>query len=215
MDPNPSGIRGARMALRSQKQQLVDRHGIGSDLPAVILTMQWGYPVGAYSLGTFDDPASRATAWMAIALSNCDVAFVVNECYVATTTDGDNLARRFAAGDPAVSEAITMMEIPREGEPRGHVDAYRYEGKRVIWQDGYEVPAEAHEQAAEQRRRLSGAFHEQSRRSGPALLRPGTRMHTIGTQFLDNGDALVGMAVHLSCYCGSGRPINECCNTGN
>jgi len=212
MDPNhlPT-LQGICSAAKAQKQELVNRHGVGTDIPPVLATTAARQPLGCYPLGD-DDGAVAGTVTSAIALSDADLAVVVQEVYASADHVGCDLAPRFAAGDPTVTEGLLFIALPRGGHPKWRLERYRYVGRNIDWLGtartvdddivGPYAPLAEH------------AYRLQQRRGGPAPLTRGARLLHTGT--CQHDDTLfIHFVLQQSCPCGSARPMNECCALRN
>jgi hypothetical protein len=212
MDPNHvSTLRAICSAAKAQKQELVNRYGVGTDIPAALATTVGRLPLGCYPLGRGEaDVAGLITS--AIALSDADLAVVIQEVYASTDDIGSALAPRFAAGDPTVTEGLLFIALPRGGHPKWKLERYRYVGRDVDWLGSGVTPADdvigPYAPLADQ------AYTMQRRREGPAPLTRGAQLLHVGT--CQHDDTLfVHFALQQSCPCGSGRTMNECCALRN
>jgi hypothetical protein len=218
MDPNPLS-KALMSTLRQRKQALVHDRGVGTDLPATLLTLYRGKPLGAYRIQDLRQSAEvTALTQTAVALSAADMAAFISEHYVqANDEDNDEwLGERFAAGDPAVHEAIALVLVTPEGRVSVDFDVYRYEGKTIVWQKVENPsPGLARHMAAVCRHHVLPAFEAQAQRAGPPVLGPGGHIHLLGSHRVSDTDILVHFALHNVCPCGSGRSMNDCCATRN
>ena len=221
MDPNPLvALSSARMATRLLKQNLVAREGIGADVPFTIVTTRGPVPIGVYD-GEGDNAEIAATVHMAVTMSDCDTVLYLGELYIEPGGDHEpgvgELAHRFAHGDPRVKEAIAVTAVHRSGHLRSIFDPYHYEGRTVVW-DPLSAPyapawRDFHERSL--LRSMGDAFEVQAQRPGPPALRPGSHLHRIGSESINDHEMLVSFALCSPCPCGSGRTMNECCRQNN
>jgi hypothetical protein len=221
MDPNP--LRTLQTTVRLAKQDKVNQHGVGTDLPRTLMTFAGTQPIGEY-VEEHDDRLFYATSVAAIALSDCDRAVFVSEHYVEVVdayldiTPADverhDLARRFASGDPAVKEAVAITVVPRHGPPWVTWNVYRYEGKRVAWEEKTPHPVMSERLVQQGRLLADEGYAQQAQRPGPAVMTPGTQLLVAGKQECEHG-LMVAFAISLPCPCHSGKPINECCAQHN
>jgi hypothetical protein len=207
MDPN----RMAERAFTRLKAQLVRDEGLGTDIPTTLLTVRGSQIIGTYLLGEPTHAAAIIAA--AIVCSDADRAFIGADVYwqPADTPyiEGD-LSRRFAAGDPDVREAVTIMCVPETGPAQFITRGYRYDGRTVVWD---ERTSEAVNAAGGYVRGVQLAFAERARH--PTGLRFGTRPHLLGEVAVGNDQVGLLFALSLGCPCGSGRAMEECCLVRN
>lgn len=216
MDPNLLTA-GLRVSIRSQKQALIDAHGIGTDFPPTLITLCKGMLIGAYRLGRYhNDPESVAVVHSALALSQADTAVFISEHYVAPGDTKDGwLGQRFADGDADVSEAVALTVVDRQAV-LVRFEPYHYEGRQVVWHPvDNPSPTLARRLGEVAVHHAVPAFDAQNKRAGPPALGPGSRLHLLGTERLDDDTALVAMALTQGCPCGSGRAMNQCCAQRN
>lgn len=212
MDPNhlPT-LRAICSAAKAQKQELVSRHGVGTDIPPVLATTTARQPLGCYPLGD-EDVNVAALVTSAIALSDADLAVVIQDVYASEDTVGYELAPRFAAGDPTVTEGLLFIAMPRDGRPKWRLERYRYVGRDIDWlgttgaiDDDIVGPYAPIAQ---------GAYAMQHRRGGPAPLTRGARLLQTGS-CEHNNTLFIHFALQQACACGSQRPMSECCALRN
>lgn len=213
MDPNPvAALATTRLALREMKQDLVRTEGIGTDVPLTVMTLQGTQPIGSYEPS--DTRQMAATIYTAVTLSDCDVVMACGEIYVDASGNGEDLHSRFAMGDPDVKECVAFTAFFRSGEVRHSYDPYRYDGRRVVW-ERYEGAPVRRPTLAEARKGIAAAFEHQANRPGPPLLRPGAQLIDLGRERVCEHLMVAHFALVSPCVCGSGRPMNECCNIRN
>lgn len=216
MDPKHQHVlRGVLAAARTEKQALVDRNGIGADMPALVTTAAGTQPIGTYPLP--DGRAGKVAAISAaIVLSDCDLAVVVTEVLVADDlNDIDNLNTRFASGDQSVTEGLMFIALPRSDHPRRRIDRYRYHGKRVEWLEPAR-PTPQFDRSLQQLLEIGEtSYRAQEQRCEPAVLTPGAQLQHVGSYDHDADTVLVNFALYHPCPCGSGQPMNQCCALRN
>lgn len=217
MDPNPL-LRQLTAATRAHKQAVVHANGIGTDIPSTLLTLQRGQHLGAYRGEHLHQRHERvALAHTAIALSNADTAVFITEQYVLDNDDSHEwLGQRFAAGDPAVHEALCLIVVTNRGHVSVGWDPYRYQGKQVEWLTlNNPSPELTRELVQIAHADVVPAFEAQAQRNGPPLLGTGSHIHLLGSQQVNDDQALVHFALCNTCPCGSGRAMNDCCAARN
>lgn len=216
MDPNLS-VHHAGRAVRHWKERLVSQGGVGTDIPPAVVTLNGPMLIGAHDLSVVHGPARDASVVAAIALSDCDWAVVIFEAYLDVHMKyptGTELAPFFAAGDPAVAEAVVFSFVDRRGYTDARLYPYTYgAGRKVQWEAPASLAA-ARNIVTKQHRVMGEGFKAQAERPGPPLLAPGANLEVVGVEACEHM-AVVSFAVSAPCPCGSGRPIEECCALRN
>lgn len=204
----------AVLDAKRTKEKLVAARGVGSDVVPSLWLQR-----GARCLGLFDLAAGLAheevlaAAAAIIAASDAPVAIMVREGFALAPEDpakielhvahgehGD-LARRFAAGDPDIAEALILATVGADSFVTSY-HPYRYDGRSVRW--GETVLSDEADGAVPDA--LRGGYEMRSRRPEPAL-----DVATIA--------ARSGLSVYVPadpprnapCPCGSGRKVKACC----
>lgn len=211
MDPTQqASLKAIWCAARDYKEASVHAMGVGTDLPrALVLT------AGRQMIGSFpvpdDTTEAFATVLVNVALSDCDLVALVGEIWVSLNPDADNLAARFAEGDPTVAEAVMCVGYTGDGEWRRVISAYRYQGRNVQWARPQVSPLPPPEYFL---RAAAQGFTERENRDGPALVRPGATLQHVGSAPVGE-NIMVTFAYHAACPCGSGQTIKNCCALRN
>jgi len=206
-------VSAIRRAVRDCKQAMVDRHGIGTDLPHQLILTQGRSFVTTSTLHS-GDPHVDASVAVTVGLSDADLAIVTAECYVAEAGRYGDLQTHFAAGDPEVTEAVTFVVVPKRSPTVVFTETYRYHGKQVMWTPIDWNPG-AMSSEGEVVRSVRAGFRAQESRDGPALVTPGARLFNLGHTHPTSDTVVLEFALALPCPCGSERPINQCCAMNN
>jgi len=210
MEPNHM----AERSIAGLKTKLVADEGIGTDIPNVMLTTRGHQLIDTHLLAGETTAAAGLMA-CAILLSDADRVFFGFDVYYELDPDAHplpgDLGRRFAAGDPAVCEAIHITCVPEHGPPLSIFRTYHYEGRVVVWDDRIEMAGRG-----PYARSASYAF-EQRRHSPlpPALIRPGNKVELLGEAPGPHGELGLLFALSLGCPCGSNRATGDCCAVRN
>ena len=206
-------LRAIRRAVRDYKQAVVNEHGIGTDIPHLLVLTQGRRMVTTTMLEAHSHTA-EAGASVTVALSDADLAVVTAECYVSEIGQRGDLQRAFANGDRGVQEAVTYVAIPKRSPTLVFTDSYRYRGKKVEWHPLDWDPGAA-ETEGEIVRSIRVGFRAQENRPGPAIITPGAQLFNLGHSHPTPDTVLMEFALALPCPCGSTRPINQCCAMNN
>lgn len=216
MDPNPV-VRHICRAVRHWKQRLVDLDGVGADIPPALLTLNGPSLIGAHSLERVTGVTREASVITAIALTDCDLAALAFEAYADIDrrySPDVALAPLFAAGDPAIVEAVMVTVGCRDGRWTSVGFPYAYNGRKVTWAPPRSTAGWADEVLARQQAALGAGFARQAERVGPAPMVAGSQL-AIVDEIATEDMAMVSFAVMAPCPCGSGRTIEDCCARNN
>jgi hypothetical protein len=123
------------------KVDLVKREGVGQDLrPHLDLWIDAKPWMTVFMNGDGRDHLPVIAG--ALAFCRCDLAVMVTEGYavVESTLERETLRRgelaeRFAAGDRRVREGLMVAMFPRDEPAVMWSVSYRYDGRRVVWED--------------------------------------------------------------------------------
>lgn len=215
MDPTDPAV-DALQVLKPLKESAVRREGVGTNLPIIVVLMREGVDLISFQLyKTVGRTYARALS-TAISLTDCDTAVVGSDSFVLTDSDeaerivetGEpiNLAQRFAAGDPDVTEALVVVAVDRDDLMHSAMATYTYDGRTVIWTgDSVET---TYEVEGALRNAIDVGFGLQQRRTGKPLA-----AHELADR--------LGLAVAVPtlqaprrnsrCGCGSGKKAKQCC----
>jgi hypothetical protein len=135
----------AVQATRENKEALVARGGIGSDVKPLLTLMRDGAVLAGFPLEGDRHERIELIAQI-VTLSDAPFVHFADESYSEDYTDltpGDalrahvaydygSLAKRFAAHDPRVVECVTVVTVDAELAMLT-ICPYRYKGRRITW----------------------------------------------------------------------------------
>lgn len=202
-------VQVALRTARFGKERAVRDDGIGTDLPLSLLLLRDGRPLGwGFPYGTMEE-VGRIIVGL-IGFTDTDEVLMVVEAFsylfdekpVEPLNFGD-LAQRFADGDPRACECLQIIKVTRTGKAEGVMAPYRYEGRRVVWDEIAECGAELHGGTIEM---VRSGFVLQGTRPMPAM-----SLDTIAKVFGCDVIETLRPRRRGPCPCGSGRKAKACC----
>jgi hypothetical protein len=205
---------------RQQKEEIVARSGVGSDLQPMLALHRDTELLGMVHLPG-DPEAALSAVTVAVAHSEANIVVHMGEgfwwiggssfdylIHEAFGQRGD-LARRFAAGDEAVVECLQVAVFSVD-HAMFHAAPYRYAGRTVVWQ-----PEAISFDDGGQEKRIDGNMYA-SVHEGFAL-----RATTPAASSPQEFGRLTGLSPvaplgprperNAPCPCGSGRKSKACC----
>lgn len=198
--------------IKTVKEQTVRRQGVGADLAPMLELRRHGV---LSALAVIDGDRDRVLALLHALPAHTDVDRVVFVADAYTwTPDGeppdhglepDELAHRFAAGDPSVTECLQLVAIDRDGtEPASIQIGYTYDRRRVVWAD----PEPMDIAGGDMIDAIREGFADQATRSRPPV---GVTWLADYLGCLLVEPRLIRPPRNEPCPCGSGTKAKHCC----
>lgn len=204
----------AMTTAKEQKEVVVRREGVGTDIVPLLMFVHDGVVTGAIVM----DGSPYKYLEPAVALTDAEAVVMVTECWfyrddsAATPEERDRHwadkrpSQRFAEGDPNAFEALLVVTWDSTGHGTLQQAPYRYDGRRIEWlEPGSDPIANADGDMYDA---VRAGFAARAERPVPAVPLDivASLLHTTAFEV-----HFVRPTRNDPCPCGSGKKAKACC----
>ncbi|HVT78394.1 MAG TPA: SEC-C domain-containing protein [Acidimicrobiales bacterium] len=212
---------GVAAEARALKERLVKLRGRGNDLEPLLFVFRDGEEFARCNMASVWGP-DRDTRLDAlrntIAVLAPEEVVLVHETFMAFAPnldqDGPLLSQRFAAGDPTVREAVTVLHMNSAGEGAQAMFPYTYRGRTVVWEDPPSIAGDDPDPTIEVQGDVPDAIMSGLRAGGDpySIVEARAALEPLGVAVIatDELDSFLTAGRNELCPCGSGKKYKHC-----